>query len=105
MNAVDPRPFKPFLSLMMIIITLLGIVFLQMEERRMGYSLLKLRREHKAIMDDKRSREIQLAKVTRPQLLESMAHRKFTLKKISTHQIIHLSGEGSRVMERANARP
>ena len=105
MNRVDPRPFKPFLSLMLIVVTLLGIVFLQMEERRLGYSLLKLRREHKAVLDEKRSQEIQLAKITRPQLLESLAQSRFTLKKISANQIIHLSGEGVKTVMGSENRP
>lgn len=63
-----------------------------MEERRMGYSVLKLTREHKKVSEEKRVQEVALAKITRPQLLESMAQQKFTLKKIQANQIIHLSG-------------
>lgn len=104
MNRLEVSPIKPFLSLMMIVTTLFGIVFLQMEERRMGYSLLKLRHQHKQVLDEKRGYEIQLAKVTRPQFLESMAQSRFTLKKISANQIIHLSGEGMQSV-RAETRP
>lgn len=96
MNAVDTQPLKPFVSVMLIILTLLGIVFLQMEERRMGYALLKQTREHREMIEEKRNREIQLAKITRPQLLEQVAQKKFTLKKVSANQIIHLPGEGLR---------
>lgn len=92
MNAHHARPFKPFFSLMIIIMTLMSIVFLQMEERRMGYALLKLRHLHKSILEEKRTKEIQLAKITRPQLLEHIAQSKFTLKKVQASQIIHLSG-------------
>lgn len=96
MNAVDTHALKPFVSVMLIILTLLGVVFLQMEERRLGYALLKLTREHRDVLEEKRTREIQLAKITRPQLLEHMAQKKFTLKKVTANQIIHLSGEGIR---------
>ncbi|MBX2987520.1 MAG: histidine kinase [Bdellovibrionaceae bacterium] len=98
MNRVTAQALKPFISVMLIIMTLFGIVFLQMEERRNGYALLKLRREHKILLEEKRTREIQLAKITRPQLLESMAHSRFTLKKVQASQIIHLSGEGLKVV-------
>lgn len=100
MNAMDLKAFKPFFSVLLIVTTLLCIVFLQMEERRRGYALLKLRHEHKQLLDDKREREIQLAKVTRPQLLEHIAQSKFTLKKVQANQIIHLSGEGMKMARR-----
>ena len=92
MNRKNIKKLKPFLSVLIIIATLFSIVFLQMEERRMGYSVLKLTREYKKVQEEKRVKEVTLAKVTRPQLLESMAHQKFTLKKIQANQIIHISG-------------
>ncbi len=92
MNRKSIKQLKPFLSVLIIIATLFSIVFLQMEERRMGYSVLKLTREYKKVQEEKRVKEVTLAKVTRPQLLESMAHQKFTLKKIQANQIIHISG-------------
>ena len=94
MNAVNFRHMKPFISVMLIIVTLLGIVFLQMEERRMGYAILKLRHIHKTALEDKRDREITLAKITRPALVERIAQSRFTLKKVQASQIIHLTGEG-----------
>jgi hypothetical protein len=63
-----------------------------MEERRIGYSVLKLSRLHKKILEEKHTKEIQLVKITRPQLLDHMAQSKFTLKKIQADQIIHLTG-------------
>ena len=92
MSSSNFRQLKPFFSILLIIATLFSIVFLQMEERRMGYSVLKLTREHKKVSEDKRVKEITLAKITRPQLLDTMAQQKFTLKKIQANQIIHLSG-------------
>jgi hypothetical protein len=92
MSSENFRQLKPFCSILLIIVTLFSIVFLQMEERRMGYSVLKLTREYKKVFEEKRVKEISLAKITRPQLLESMAQQKFTLKKVQASQIIHLSG-------------
>jgi hypothetical protein len=92
MSGKNIRQLRPFISVLIIIFTLFSIVFLQMEERRMGYSVLKLSREHKKILEEKRVKEISLAKITRPQLLDSMAQQKFTLKKVEANQIIHLSG-------------
>jgi hypothetical protein len=67
-----------------------------MEERRMGYSLLKLSKEHKKIVETRRHKMIQLAKITRPQQVEKIAQSKSTLKKVSSHQIIHLTGVSNR---------
>lgn len=92
MNSANFKQLKPFLSILVIIFTLFSIVFLQMEERRMGYSVLKLTREHKKVWEEKRVKEIALAKITRPQLLDSVAQQKFTLKKVQASQIIHLGG-------------
>lgn len=92
MSSQNFRQLKPFFSILLIIATLFSIVFLQMEERRMGYSVLKLTREYKKVYEEKRTKEISLAKITRPQLLDSVAQQKFTLKKVQANQIIHLSG-------------
>jgi len=92
MSSKNLRQLKPFCSVLIIIGTFFSLVFLQMEERRLGYSVLKLSREHKKVHEEKHVKEIQLVKITRPQLLEHMAQSKFTLKKIQADQIIHLSG-------------
>jgi biopolymer transport protein ExbD len=84
---------KPFLSVVLIILTLFVVVFLQMEERRMGYSILVKNRELKKAKDEKRAKSIQLAKSTRPQHVEQVATTKFTLKKVQANQIIHLTGD------------
>lgn len=83
---------KPFISILFIIGTLFSLVFLQMEERRLGYGILKLTREQRQVIEEKRAKIMQLAKVTRPQHVEKMAQSKFTLKKVQSSQIIHLSG-------------
>lgn len=62
-----------------------------MEERRQGYVVLKLKKEYKRIIEEKRTKDIQLAKLTRPQLLEHVAQSKLTLKKVQANQVIHLS--------------
>jgi hypothetical protein len=83
---------KPFISILLIIGTLFTLVFLQMEERRLGYGILKLTREQRQIVEEKRAKTMQLAKVTRPQHVEKVAQSKFTLKKVQASQIIHLTG-------------
>lgn len=90
MNSSEIRQLKPFLSLLFIIITLLGLVFIKMEERRLSYIVLKLTKEHKRVNEIQKHKEIILARLTRPQLLENMAIKKLTLKRVTQAQIIHL---------------
>lgn len=87
----DVEQFKPFFSVSMIILTLFGLVFLKMEERRMSYLVLKMTREHKKISEQQKQKEIQLARLIKPQFIESIAKEKLTLKRILPSQIIHLN--------------
>ncbi len=88
----DLAALKPFFSICVIIGTLFVLVFMQMEERRIGYSLLKLSREQKEIVEEKRVKTMQLAKLTRPQQVEKFVQNRSSLKKMNSSQIIHLSG-------------
>lgn len=85
------RQLKPFLSVFILIGTLFSIVFLKMEERRMSYVVLKTTREHKKIKELSKQKEIQLAQLTRPQFVETVAKQKLTLKRATQAQIIHLN--------------
>lgn len=87
----DIQRLKPFLSVLFIVGTLFTLVFLKMEERRMSYVVLKLTREYKKSTEIQKQKEIQLAKLTRPQFIESMAKEKLTLKRATPAQIIHLN--------------
>ena len=91
MGTNDIRQLKPFLSLLIIIATLLGLVFIKMEERRLSYAVLKLTREFKKTNELKRQKEISLAKLSRPQLVENIATQRLTLRKIKPAQIINLN--------------
>ena len=91
MSSNEIKNIKPVFSVAMIILTLFSVVFLQMEERRLGYSLLKLTRQYRQVLENKKNKEIQLAKATRPQWVEKLAASRFTLKKAEANQIILLS--------------
>lgn len=98
-NTTKPQSLYSFVSVIFIIFTLFGLVFLQMEERRMGYSLLKLTKEQKKIVEQRRQMTISLAKLTRPQQVEKIAQKKSTLRKLGSHQIIHLAGANVRAKD------
>ena len=69
-----------------------------MEERRRSYSVLKLTRELKRSNETIKQKEIELAKLSRPQFVETMAKGKLTLKRATQKQIIHLSLVNTPVM-------
>ncbi len=85
--------WKPFASVFTIICALFIVVFLQMEERRQGYVLLKIRKEQKQLFEEKRDIELKLARIQRPQLVQHLAESRLTLKKVRPNQIILLSGD------------
>lgn len=91
MGSSQIRQLKPFLSLLFIITTLLSLVFIKMEERRLSYVVLKTTKEHKRVIEIQKQKEISLAKLTRPQLLENLAAKSLTLKRVTASQIIHLT--------------
>lgn len=86
--------FKPFLSLLIIVATLFGLVFFKMEVRRAGYSVLKLAREERRVRDQQREQLVQLAKILRPDRLQSVAQTRLTLKKAESGQIIQMTDQG-----------
>ncbi len=71
--------------------TLFFLVFLKMEERRMSYVVLKQTREYKKTSEIRKQKEIQLAKLVRPQFIENIAKGRLTLKRATAAQIIHLN--------------
>lgn len=91
MNSEHIRQLRPFCSVLFLVITLFSIVFLKMEERRMSYVVLKQMREYKKTKEIVKQKEFQLAKMTRPQLVETVAKEKLTLKRATQAQIIHLN--------------
>jgi hypothetical protein len=80
----------------------MSVVFLQMEERRIGYAILKLNKEHRKVIEEKRVKTMQLAKLTRPQHIERVAESKLTLRKVQNSQIIHLTGSSLAAHKGAN---
>jgi hypothetical protein len=83
----------PIISVMIIVFSLFTLVFIQMEVRRVGYSVLKQTREYKSLQDEHRLKVMRYAKITRPERLRDLAVSKLTLTEAKSSQIIHMSGE------------
>jgi hypothetical protein len=92
MQNQEINSLRPFISVLVIITTLFGLVILQMEERRMGYELLKLNHDFHSLVEQRRDKDMNYAKITRPQYVERAAQSRLSLRKLQANQIIHLTG-------------
>lgn len=85
------KEVKPLLSIVIFIFSLFSLVFLQMEERRLNYELLKLNKEFKKTLEARRFQEIKLAKAIRPERIEREVQLKTALADPRESQIIHMN--------------
>lgn len=84
---------KPILSVLMIVATMMLIVLLQMEERRLGYGILKFTRLYKERQEEKRLKEITLARSMRLDKIEKLAARRSSLRRTDVSQVVYLNEE------------
>jgi len=93
MSRQEMSELKPFVSLLLILVTLFSIVFIKMEVRRSGYVMLKQSRLHKKMQDKYHMKVSQYAKLTRPDRLQRLASSRMTLRKPGFGQIVQISGK------------
>jgi cell division protein FtsL len=91
MSKNEVKSLKPFLSVVIVVLTLFTVVFLKMETRRMSYHVLKLNRQVKAATDEKLTRSMEFARLTRPERIERYASNSLELRKATKRQIIQLA--------------
>ena len=81
---------KPFLSIMIFIVSLLAIVFCKMEVRRVGYTFWKTTKVEKDIKDNLRLKSLEFAQLTRPDRVEKYARQFWALNKPENRQVVQL---------------
>jgi len=86
------RSFR-FLSVLILVATLFGLVLLKMEVRRMGYSVLRASQEYRKLKDHNRLLAMDYARLTRPEHVRKYAMSHLTLGDARNGQIIQLAGE------------
>lgn len=84
---------RPFISLIVIIITLLSVVFLKMETRLLSYSVLKQSRQLNKLQDKKRELAADLAQAMQPERMRRLAVHKLSLQEAHAEQIVYMRGE------------
>ena len=84
----------PFISVAILALALFFLAFSKMEVRRLGYSVLKLSREERSLLDLERDGIIRLAKSTRPERMALVAESRLTLRRAEKGQIIQMTENG-----------
>ena len=92
MNRKNIDEFKPFLSILFIVITLYSVVFLKMEVRSQGYAVWKKARAYKKMRDSHRLKLMEYAQLKSPfRLSQRLGGQMFYVdKKV---QVIQISGD------------
>ena len=99
MSKKQVKTLKPFLSIVILMSFLFVFAFIKMENRRMGYSFLKLAKKEKQLRNLKRDKRVKLAKMMDPDRVRVLATRRLPMKKASDGQIIQMTGEGFAVIQ------
>lgn len=90
---------KPFLSVVFILSTLFVLVFVKMENRRMGYAILDLAHQEKKAREQQRLKLVQVAKMTSPERIRRIATSRFTFQPAKEGQVIRIAGSGTAVIK------
>ncbi len=85
------RGLKPLVSVLIIVSSLLALVIFKMEERRRGYELLKLSRQERDLLEQKKILSSQFSRLIRPQQIEKSASQSSSLKRAANQQFIQLN--------------
>ncbi len=99
MSQHQVKTIKPFISILLIMGFLFGFAFIKMENRRMGYSFMKLVQKEKQLRNEQRQKSIELAQKTRAERVQLLATQRLPLKKAVSGQIIQMTGDGLAIIQ------
>jgi Cell division protein FtsL len=86
---------KPFVSVFILLLSLFAIVYVKMENRRMGYVLLDLAEKEKRITQKQRLSMVSLARMTNPERVRKIATTQLTFQNAKEGQVIRVAGQGT----------
>ncbi len=99
MSREQAQSIKPFISVLLFMCFMFTFAFVKMENRRMGYSFMKLAQKEKLLRNQQREKSVQLARMMGPERLQLVATQKLPLKKADSSQIIQMTGEGLAIVQ------
>jgi hypothetical protein len=99
MSQKQVKTIKPFLSVLLVMGLLFGFAFIKMENRRLGYSFMKLAQKEKQLRNQQRQKVIELARMTGPERVQLLATQHLPLKKAGEGQIIQMTEDGIAIIQ------
>lgn len=93
------KDIKPFLSISFILLAMFSVVYVKMENRRMGYVLLDLAQQEKETREKQRLAVARLAKITAPERVRKIATSKMTFQSAKEGQVMRMAGSGTAVIK------
>lgn len=99
MSKQQVKTLRPFLSILIIMGFLFVFAFIKMENRRMGYSLVKLTQQEKQMRHKHREKILRLAKMTGPERVRLIATERLPMRKAHHGQIIQMSLNGVAILQ------
>lgn len=99
MSKHQVNTIKPFLSVILIMGFLFTFAFIKMENRRLGYSFMKLAQQEKQMRNQQRQKSIELARMTGPERVQFLATQRLPLKNAGAGQIIQMTGDGLAIIQ------
>lgn len=94
MSQQQVKSMKPFISIALLMCFLFSFAFIKMENRRMGYSFMKLAQKEKQLRNQQREKVVKLARMTGPQRVQLLATQRLPMRKAEQGQIIQMTGSG-----------
>lgn len=99
MSRQQVKSIKPFISVLFVMGFLFGFAFIKMENRRLGYSFMKLAQKEKQLRNQQRQKSIELARATGPERVQFIATQRLPLQKAKPGQIIQMTGDGLAIVQ------
>lgn len=99
MSQQQVKTINPFISVLLVMGFLFTFAFIKMENRRLGYSFMKLTQKEKVLRNQQRKKSIQLARMMGPERVQYVATQRLPLKKASAGQIIQMTGDGLAIIQ------
>lgn len=93
------KDIKPFVSISFILLAMFSVVYVKMENRRMGYVLLDLAQQEKETLEKQRLAVARLAKITAPERVRKIATSKMTFQSAKEGQVMRMAGSGTAVIK------
>ena len=99
MSQQQVKSIKPFISILLVMGFLFTYALIKMENRRLGYSFVKLAQQEKQLRNQQREKVVQLARKTGPGRVQLLATQRLPMKKAGTGQIIQMTVGGLAIVQ------